>query len=308
MTLGRDVKISVVVCTYNRVKYLEKSIESLANQSISKHNFEVLIVNNNSKDGTHELSAQLLMKYGDDIQLRYFIETEQGLSYARNKGIKESQYEYICFIDDDAIAEPDFLKNIQSFFENHPEASGIGGKIIPYYVDGKPNWMNHFMEGLVAKVDYGEKVFRYNGKKYPIGCNMTYLKKDLQAIGLFDVELGRKGNSGEASEEKDIFLKLQSKDRPVFYLPNARVEHVIEKPRLEYAYIKKISLGIGRSEHIRNKKLGWKKLYLKYFELLIKLSAGVALSLIYLFVGRWSASLAILRFRIDILKGWHNYT
>jgi GT2 family glycosyltransferase len=160
------------------------------------------------------------------------------------------------------------------------------------------------MEGLVSKVDYGDKIFRYNGKKFPIGCNMTYKKEALLEIGMFDTDLGRKGDSGDASEEKDVFLKLFAKGYSIFYLPEAVVEHVIENSRLEYSYIKKISSGIGRSERLRTAKKGTFELIKKFGELIFKFGAAIILATYHLLKLEPAKSKALIQFRINVFRGW----
>lgn len=296
--------ISVVVCSYNREKYIEDAIESLIHQSLDKDLFEILIIDNNSKDTTAQLCQQLLEKYSTNYKLYYFLETQQGLSYARNRGIQEAKGSYICYIDDDAIAAPDFLENIYNFVTENPHIGGVGGKIIPKYVDGRPDWMNPFMEGLVSKVDYGEKVFQFNGTKYPIGCNMTYRKDKLQEIGMFDPDLGRKGDNIDGGEEKDIFFKINQLNLPVYYLPHVSVQHVIEQPRLTYAYIKKLSIGIGKSERLRLKKQGFLFETLNFFKLIAKFIAGLLIALYYTLTFQLAKAKAIVQFRIDVFKGY----
>jgi glucosyl-dolichyl phosphate glucuronosyltransferase len=296
--------ISCIICTYNRERFLHSSIESMVGQTLPKNLFEVIIVNNNSTDNTDTIARSLIEKYNETVNFKYVIELKQGLSHARNRGIEEANGEYICYIDDDAIASPDFLKNIVDFFESNPNAAGVGGKIIPEYVDGKPAWMNHFMEGLVSKVDNGEEIFEYNGSKFPIGCNMTYKKSVLLEIGMFDPDLGRKGNSGEASEEKDVFFKIYNIGYKVYYLPNIPVKHIIESSRLEYPYIQKISAGIGRSERLRVAKLGKIKLLLKFAELIFKFGAALLIAMYYCLKMQFSKAKAVIVFRIDVFRGW----
>lgn len=302
--MNTTIEISCVICTYNRERFLHSSIESLVKQTLPKEKFEVVIINNNSTDNTHYICTDLIEKYKHQVNFKYFIETNQGLSHARNRGIIESSSELICYIDDDAIATPDFLKNIVDFFTTNADAVGVGGKIIPMYVDGKPDWMNYFMEGLVSKVDNGEQVFEYTGKKFPIGCNMTYKKFALVEIGMFDPDLGRKGNSGEASEEKDVFFKIFNKGYKVFYLPNIPVQHIIESARLEYSYIQKISAGIGRSERLRVAKLGKINLFQKNVELIFKFFAAILIALYYTIKFQFSKAKAVIVFRIDVFRGW----
>ncbi|MEL6321748.1 MAG: glycosyltransferase family A protein, partial [Cyanobacteria bacterium J06626_14] len=80
--------ISLIVCTYNRDKFLDDCLASISEQSLNKEHFEVILVNNNSTDGT----ADIIKKYEDRNypNWRFFVEKQQGLSYARNRGMAEA--------------------------------------------------------------------------------------------------------------------------------------------------------------------------------------------------------------------------
>src|SRR3569833_117194 len=97
--------ISVIICTYNREKLLEKTIECLAKQIFSDV-FDVVVVDNGSTDGTLKIVSILQETY-PDLPLRYVMESNLGLSYARNTGVYTAKGEIIAMIDDDAFAEPD---------------------------------------------------------------------------------------------------------------------------------------------------------------------------------------------------------
>lgn len=296
--------ISVIVCSYNREKYIADAIISLMNQTLSPELYEVLIIDNNSKDRTAEISKNLVERYSTTHSVKYCLEVKQGLSYARNRGILEANGDWLCYIDDDAIAESSFLENIHDFILKHPEVGGLGGKILPRYVHGKPAWMNRFMEGLVSKVDYGDKLFEFKGRRFPVGCNMTYSKMILEKIGCFDVELGRKGDTGLASEEKDVYIKVTGLGASVYYLPTVIVEHVIERGRLQYEYIKKISEGIGTGERIRVMKMGSLSILLKNIELAFKFFAGCLIAFAYITMFQFSKAKAIFLFRVNVMHGW----
>src|SRR5271154_5729585 len=93
-------KISVIICTYNRSHSLGKTIESVASESLTPSlGWEILVVDNNSKDKTRQVVEGFMFRYPE--QIRYIFEPKQGISYARNAGIKESRGEILAFIDDD---------------------------------------------------------------------------------------------------------------------------------------------------------------------------------------------------------------
>src|SRR4051812_49132914 len=132
-----DPKISVVICSYNRADYIIGAVESLYHQTLDKKDFEVLVVDNNSSDNTGELVLHYIHHH-PEMDLKYLSESRQGASFARNTGAAFSRSPLLCFMDDDALAEKEYLQRILQFFEQHDEAAGLGGRIIPRYIPAEP--------------------------------------------------------------------------------------------------------------------------------------------------------------------------
>ena len=161
-------KISVVICSYNRAAYIINAIESLNNQTISKMDFEVFVVDNNSADNTQELVLNYKGSH-PHLNLVYVNETNQGASFARNTGAALAKAPLLCFMDDDAVAEKDYLQQIIHFFETHGDAAGLGGRIIPRYIPAEPHWMSHYVSSLVGNFDYSKELTPFKPGKYPLG-------------------------------------------------------------------------------------------------------------------------------------------
>src|SRR3954470_20755761 len=170
--MENDLKISVIICSYNRAKYIIDAIESLYNQTVSKVLYEVIVVDNNSIDNTKKLCLQYI-SFRPDYNIHYFDEKQQGASFARNTGVTHSKAPLIAFMDDDAIADKNFIENILRFFETHPEADGLGGRIIPKYIPEEPKWMSYYVSSLVGNFDYSDHAEEFKQGKYPLESNMT---------------------------------------------------------------------------------------------------------------------------------------
>lgn len=166
-----QLKISVVICSYNRADYIIQAIESLHHQTLSGDQFEVLVVDNNSIDNTGELVMEYKRKY-PDFNLYYLTEQRQGASFARNTGAEFAKAKLLCFMDDDAVAEKDYLQRIVAFFAVHHDATGLGGRIIPRYIPEEPKWMSHFVSSMVGNFDYSNKLREFEKGKYPLESNM----------------------------------------------------------------------------------------------------------------------------------------
>src|SRR5574344_433968 len=107
--------LSIIICTYNRDKYIYNVLESLAQNDYPADCYEIVLVNNNSTDET-PLECSRFQTAFPQVNFRYFIETSQGLSYARNRGIEESMGDILVYVDDDALVNREYLSAYADFF------------------------------------------------------------------------------------------------------------------------------------------------------------------------------------------------
>lgn len=270
-------KITLIICTYNRDKYLPEALESIRKQTIDATAFQLVIVDNNSTDNT-ALIAKNFITANPHLNVKYAFETNKGLSFARNRGIQEAEAPIICYVDDDAILSPGYLNAMIDFYTNHPQAVGGGGKVIPKYENGnEPAWMNKYLNGFVGKVDHGTVIKRFNDKmKYPAGCNMTYKKDILLKAGGFNNELTFR------SDDKYIFYKVTALSDEIYFIPDAYVRHYIDQHRLEFDNFKKLFLKTGNEEKIRSRSQhGSTGVLKKGFEFLLKCAASIIIYILF---------------------------
>ena len=302
-----SLSISVVICTYNRADYIQEAMESLYNQSLSKDAFEVIIVNNNSSDSTEIVCTNFIANHLD-AQFSFINEPQQGASFARNTGAKISKSPLLCFMDDDAVAEKNYLQRIIHFFESNPLAGGLGGRIIPRYLPAEPTWMSYFVSSLVGNFDYAKEVTKFSPNKYPLESNMIVRKEDFLAVNGFNTALpGVIGNFRIGGEGKEFFLKLKTQGKSIYYDPSIIVEHVVETKKLTAEYLYRVASGIGRGERVRTKEISNAAFIKKIIEYLFKLIASFILAIGYLLQGKPAKMKPIIQFRIDALKGLLNY-
>lgn len=292
--------VSAIISTYNRDRYLPDVLQSLTEQTLDREHFEIILVNNNSSDNTEKISLQFKADH-PEIQFHYFLETQQGLSYARNRGINESNGDIHVFVDDDAFLCKEYLEEVNTFLTNNPNVDAIGGKILLRFEAEKPKWANKYLNPLWAAYDAGDQIIPFPKGQYPIGCNMAFRKDVFDQIGGFNVNLGRSGKNLAGGEEKDMFMRMFENNMSVHYLPKAYVHHSIPETRTTEEFIQKQALGIGASERIRSKH---NKKYLKsVFVELYKWAGSIALFFIYTLKGQFSAGRMILKFRRWVSKG-----
>ena len=297
--------ISVIICTYNREKFILKTLQCIRDQSFPETGFEIIILNNNSSDTTKAICIEFINQ-SSGFNINYVEEYNQGLSYARNRGLKEAKGDIITFIDDDAFAVPDFLKSIQDFFTQNPSALTLGGKVEPQFEAEKPSWMSPFLMPLVAALDMGEGIKEFQGKGFPVGANMSFRREVFDKFGLFNNELGRKGNNLLGSEEKDFFNRLKQAGVKIFYLPKAKVTHVIPPSRTSLEYIKRQAIGIGLSEKLRVRSIGAAEEFKRTMEELFKVGATLVIALFYFLTGRFSKAIMLIKFRLWVLNGFYS--
>lgn len=296
--------ITLIICTYNRAEYLDDTLHSLLQQPVENIVTELLVVNNNSTDNTPEVVAKHREQADPSaFRISYFEEAEQGLSFARNRGIKEAASEHIVFVDDDIRAEQHFIENWINFFETYPNYHAAGGQIRVQFDDHKPKWASHYLLSLFGYHNLGKKVREYPGNKYPFGGNMGFRKELFEETGLFDTDLGRKGDQLTANEEKDLFNRVKSLGEPILYLPKALLYHRIGPERATKDYIRKQAEGMGRS--VARQAESSPKLKLNHnFKEIFKTAVSLVLFLIYLIRLTPSKGIMLLKFRYWIFHGY----
>ena len=305
--MSNALQISVVICTYNRAAYIQEAMESLYQQSLSRELFEVIVVNNNSTDHTQTICLEFIESH-PDAHFYYYNEPRQGASYARNSGAAYAQSPLLCFMDDDAIAEKEYLKRIIDFFAQYPDAGGLGGRIIPKYIPEEPKWMSHYVSSLVGHFDYSPTITIFSPNKYPLESNMIIRKQDFDAIKGFNTALpGVVGNLRIGGEGKDFFFRLKALGRTIYYDPYIRVQHVVETAKLTKEYMYRVASGIGRGERVRMLEKGKYFFYKKIAEYIFKLGASFILGIKYSLQGHSSKAMPVIQFRIDALKGLLNH-
>jgi len=292
--------ISVIVCTYNREKLLASCIDSLINQDCHPGDYEIILINNCSTDNSEQLCLKSIQQH-PNLQIRYFLETKQGLSNARNRGIKESMGNVITFIDDDAFADQDYIYNLKKDFRTSGTVAG-GGKILPLWEKKRPKWMSRFLLPLVSVLDMGEQRIEFQGNKYPIGANMFFRKSLFEKAGFFDPMLGRSLKNMLGNEEKDLFLKIKKLGSKICYFPNITVHHYIPEERTKISFIKKQAIGIGQSEKIRT-HLNKKERIRVVFNEIIKWGGTIVLSLYYTLLFNIQKAKMHILFRYWVSKG-----
>jgi len=295
--------LSIVICSYNRASYISGALDSLYHQSAGLDNFEAIIVDNNSTDNTAEVFKQWRSSHANG-SFTYLTESKQGASFARNTGAKGAKGQWLCFMDDDAIANSNYIENIIKHIKTTPEAIGFGGRIIPKYIPSAPEWMSYYVSSLVGNFDYAPTACAFENGKYPLESNMIVKKDIYDSIGGFNTQLpGVVGTLRIGGEGKELFYKILALGHTIYYDPAICVEHVVEVKKLTPEYMYRVASGIGRGEKTRTLSISRGSYLKKIMEYLFKLGAAFVIGFKYLLQCKPAKTWPVIQFRIDALKG-----
>lgn len=293
--------ISIIICTYNRDKYIYQCLSNLAINTTSR-SWEIILINNNSTDNT-QTECERFAKDNPNVNFHYFIEATSGLSYARNRGMREAHGDWFVFLDDDSMVGCDYIEQLGQLLDKTPKAGAFGGAIVPFFEEEEPAWLSKWSMGFVSAIDMGKDVLEFTNGKYPIGANMGISRNVINEIGDFNTSLGRTKDLLLGGEEKDIFARIRDAKYPIYYFPNITVRHCIPPRRTTYEFIKKLGYGVGVSEYLRTKSIS-KLEYVKRLILeLIKWAGTLVISLGYLIGCQPAKANVLILFRYNVSKG-----
>lgn len=249
------MELSIIISTYNNAVSLIRTLNSVAKQDADKAIWECVVVNNNSTDNTAEMVAAFAKEHSD-INIKLVDEAQQGLSYARNRGIAEAEGQFLAFIDDDETINEGFVSAYLDLFHNHGAFAGAGALKVRYD-SARPKWMSYYTEKMIANpLDLGDTIITITRTVTPTGGNMAFNREVFNIYGNFDTSLGRKGQALLGGEENELFDRIRDLGERIIYTPYAIAYHHIADKKLTAEYFDKLSYGIGVSKRIRAEKEG----------------------------------------------------
>lgn len=236
--------MTVSVCSYNRADRLPGLVESLRRQECPIP-FDILIIDNNSKDNTQQVLAELAAAGG--APLRYVLEPEPGIVPARNRALEEClDRTFMIFMDDDEIPKPGMLAAALDAFEREG-AQCVGGKVkVPFEPGERPAWLADELLGFLAELDHGEEPFWITDASTPIWTSNAAYRMAIFRDGLrFDKRYSRVGKAGFGGEDAVMFETLLERKVKIRYRPDMEVEHHVEKWRFTRSYFLKLHYTSG---------------------------------------------------------------
>lgn len=162
--MHKDILLSVIICTYNRSGFLKLVLDSLTRQTVSKNDYEIIIVDDGSADDTMEV----VRNFKPVLPLTYFYQRNAGLAAAKNHGIYASRSELLLFLDDDDITTPTLL---EEHIKTHRKYSEQHMAVLHY-----TNWADNLIVTPVMHFvsDIGCFLFSYPHIKHGDILDYTY--------------------------------------------------------------------------------------------------------------------------------------
>ncbi len=229
--------VTVILCTFNRSQSLSKALASVAAQVLAEGvGWEVLVVDNNSRDKTREVVDEFHRRYPN--RFRYLYEPQQGKSHALNAGIQNARGSVLAFIDDDVVVESTWLESLTSALRRG-ECAGVGGRILPERTFAPPHWIPlQDRYALAPLAVFNPEIEAGPMTEAPFGANMAFQKCVLEKYGGFRTDLGPRlgGINPQKSEDSELGLRLLAAGEKLRYAPSAVVYHVVPATRVRKKY------------------------------------------------------------------------
>lgn len=238
-----DLDATVVVCTYRRSRQLAETLGSIARQTLDRARFEVVVVNNDPAvdldDLVDGLRQEAFPERPDHVRL--VLCPFKGLSHARNAGIAEARGRVLCFIDDDAVAEPDWLARTLEAYADDCEVGVVGGRILLRPPEPAPPWLEPAAWSYWSHFDpgYPEPTVVESWWEYPWGANWSARRDLLLAMGGFRYGYGRKGNDFGGGEEIVAASLARRLGAKVVVAPSSVVHHHVDPARFTRADLRR---------------------------------------------------------------------
>lgn len=266
-----EKKISIIICTYMRGEKLIDAIWSVIRQSMSKKEYEIIIVDNAPfTSGIKETVDDFKRKYSQvDGFIRYIGVPQKGLSYARNGGMWNAKGEYLLFLDDDVLADYYLLEEIYTGFKYHPDVGIVGGQVILDRPFPTPKVLRKGWESLWSQFKISGSSFREVSQQFefPYGADYGVRRSAIWRVGGFRMCYGRVGNDFAGGEETALAFKMLQIGYGVGLQPRAKVLHRVDHSRFTHEHVKKtIRAGVLTSYRFfcdLHTDIGWTKGYAK---------------------------------------------
>lgn len=245
------VSISVVICCYNSAKVIGNTIRHLLAQDTANVEWEVILVDNNSTDGTSTIASQVWEENPvPNLQFRVVLEKKSGLSNARTRGVSESQFPIISFIDDDNLAPSNWIAYVSRIF-SQKNIGILGCTANPVFEKVEPEWFHDnrfaFATGRLYEGDLVD--ITEIGTVYGAGmCVRKEIYTALEQRGWEPMLSGRIGAKQSGGEDSELCLAARMLGYKIFYTNEIEIGHFMLAEKVTWERLKGMTHGFGAAD------------------------------------------------------------
>lgn len=214
--------ISIIIPTFNRSKFLDNAIHSIIEQDFPSDQYEIIIVDNNSKDDTFPITKKIITEYQKNRDIKYILEKRPGLVYARHTGAFHSKGDILIFGDDDALYEKNWISAIFEVYNKNPDVGAVGTKILIKWDTTPKSWIYEYEE-LMGKLDLGNQIIIKNNL-YINGGSFSIRKEILFLVHGFNP--GQKEDYLLGDSETGLCRKLMKQKILIGWTPHTIMWHL----------------------------------------------------------------------------------
>jgi glycosyltransferase involved in cell wall biosynthesis len=244
----KNLDFTVAIPTYNGATRLPKVIDLLLHQTgLANLNWEIIIIDNNSKDDTNKVIESYKKFSNQNLSLRYFLEKQQGVAFARMRAINEARGEFIAFIDDDNFPANDWVLQSYIFGKEHPQAGAWSGQIHGDFEVSPPEDFTR-IQAFLAIREHGLQPYLFDADnlRLPPGAALVVRKQAwCESVPEELVFKGRLSKLMVSGDDTEALLYLHKAGWEIWYNPAMHINHQIPHWRLEKDYLLVLARGCG---------------------------------------------------------------
>lgn len=241
------IGVSVIICCYNSGLLIRKTLEHL-NKQVFSHpiDWEILVINNASTDDTSKVTTHAATEF-TLTNVRLINEEKPGLTHARNRGIAESNFEYLLFCDDDNFLSSNYIQLAFDTMNSSPSIGVLGGQGL-FLPEGPPkSWFAGLEQMNMAIGPQGDATGDITFKKGCVyGAGMVVRKtglKQIAALGITQFCSDRTGNKLLSAGDTELTYIFRLLGYRLYYHSDLKFDHLVSARKLTKDYIWKLYSG-----------------------------------------------------------------
>ena len=223
-------------------EHFQEAAESILEQTYDDVELVVVV------DGTLEVYDRVVADYSNRDDVIIDLNDENlGLLESRNKGAKLASGDIVAFIDDDAVADKNWVEELVGVYDEEAVIAA-GGKMTPIWVNSKPSFLPEEFYWLIGVTHRG---FGGEGEvRNTFGSNLSFIREAFLKLGGFNTDIGgRKEDKNLQGGETELCARLRSNlDGSVYYNPDAKVGHKVFNYRTRFNWLLKRAFWQGYSK------------------------------------------------------------